>query len=882
MAIKKNELYGSLWASCDKLRGGMDASQYKDYILTLLFVKYVSDKFKDEPYADITVPEGGSFDDLVKLCNTKNIGEGMDKVVARLAEENDLRGVIDNAKFNDETKIGKGDEMIDKLTGLINIFRRPELDFSQNRADGDDLIGDAYEFLMRKFATESGKSKGQFYTPAEVSRILAKVIGIAGETDNNATVYDPACGSGSLLIRALDEVAFPLAGYGQEKDVTTAGLAKMNTVLHNRSTTTIKSGNTFSFPQYFEDGSDNTILKRFDYIVANPPFSTKNWTDGLKEYGRFDAYSARPPEKNGDYAWLLHIIKSLKSTGKAAVILPHGVLFRGNAEETIRHEIVDKGYIKAIISLPPNLFYGTGIPACIIVLDKETASKRDGILMIDASRGFMKDGDKNRLREQDIYKIVKVFNDGIRLKGEYQNAPDYDPKFARYVPMHEICNVNGYNLNIPRYIDSQPPEDTHDIEAHLKGGIPIADIDALSVYWGVFGHLRKALFSIVRPGYLKLKVADDKIQDTVYSDSEFRDYAAHIDAAFNEWKGSVDHSLRTIASGMSPKELIERISKALFETFTKIKLIDRYDVYQVLLSYWRDVMADDVYVIASDGYEAARELECEYVVRKGVTTSKLKSWEGKLIPKQILIDAFFSAEAKAIEQAEAVLAEKESRLAEIIDNAPEDAIIRELAGNDGKIGKRDIAAKIAEIEESIDSPEIQDAKSLETMCASKVGKKQVQKHIENHPRLSGAKNDKGNVTLTSVRQFIALLRKSTPPAEIYREDYDILIAYEKLSNEIEGQVELVSNLRTELDQIVRERYQVLTVDEIKELLVNRKWYFSIFDGIDALYTAISHRLTDRIRELAGRYACPLPELQDRLRASESEVAKHLKEMGFSW
>ena len=204
MAIKKNELYSSLWASCDKLRGGMDASQYKDYILTLLFVKYVTDKFKDVKYADITVPEGGSFDDLVALKGDKNIGEEMDKVIAKLAEaeNNNLRGVIDNAHFNDEAKLGKGQEMVDKLTGLIAIFQRPEFDFKNNKAGGDDILGDAYEYLMRNFATESGKSKGQFYTPAEVSRILAKVIGIDKVTDPDTSVYDPACGSGSLLIRA--------------------------------------------------------------------------------------------------------------------------------------------------------------------------------------------------------------------------------------------------------------------------------------------------------------------------------------------------------------------------------------------------------------------------------------------------------------------------------------------------------------------------------------------------------------------------------------------------------------------------------------------------------------------------------------------------------
>ena len=428
MAVKKSEIYSSLWASCDALRGGMDASQYKDYILTLLFVKYVSDKFTGEDYADVEVPEGGSFDDMVKLIGKKNIGEGINKVIAKLAAANNLRGVIDKVSFNDPDKLGKGDEMVKKLSKLIEIFRRPELDFSKNRADDDDLIGDAYEYLMRKFATESGKSKGQFYTPAEVSRILAKVIGISEETRSSATIYDPACGSGSLLIRALNEAPIDLSGYGQEKDTTTAGLAIMNAVLHNK-VATIKAGNTFSDPQYFENGSEETVLRRFDYIVANPPFSIKNWTDGVKEYGRFDGYGERPPEKNGDYAWLMHILKSLKRTGKAAVILPHGVLFRGNAEGEIRKALIKTGYIKGIIGLPANLFYGTGIPACIIIIDKEDADERTGIFMIDASHDFVKDGNKNRLRERDIYKIVTTFNAQITD----------DPHYARFVPT-EITN----------------------------------------------------------------------------------------------------------------------------------------------------------------------------------------------------------------------------------------------------------------------------------------------------------------------------------------------------------------------------------------------------------------------------------------------------------
>ena len=438
MAVKKTQLYASLWASCDKLRGGMDSSEYKDYILTILFMKYVTDKFKNKgAYEDIKVfdkahdkepdPDkrtGCSFDDFIALKGKKNIGEGMDKIIARLADENtDLKGVIDIAHFNDEKKLGSGKEMVDKLTDLISIFQRPELDFSKNKAEGDDIIGDAYEFLMRKFATESGKSKGQFYTPAEVSRILADVVGISRCTDSSATVCDPACGSGSLLIRAIDAAPFPIMGCGQEKESTTAGLAKMNAVLHRKAEITIKSGNTFSNPQYL-DKSDNSVLERFDYIVANPPFSMKNWRDGItgKEYGRFEGYGDMPPEKNGDYAWLMHILKALKTNGKAAVILPHGVLFRGNAEATIREVIIKKHWIKGIISLPANLFYGTGIAACVLVIDKEGAANRQGIFMIDASRGYVKDGNKNRLRERDIYKIVTTFNEQITT----------DPKYARF------------------------------------------------------------------------------------------------------------------------------------------------------------------------------------------------------------------------------------------------------------------------------------------------------------------------------------------------------------------------------------------------------------------------------------------------------------------
>lgn len=877
MAVKKSELYSSLWASCDALRGGMDASQYKDYILTLLFVKYVSDKFTGEDYADVEVPEGGSFDDMVQLIGKKNIGEGINKVIAKLAAANNLRGVIDKVSFNDPDKLGKGDEMVKKLSKLIEIFRRPELDFSKNRAEDDDLIGDAYEYLMRKFATESGKSKGQFYTPAEVSRILAKVIGISEEDRPSATIYDPACGSGSLLIRALNEAPIDLSGYGQEKDTTTAGLAIMNAVLHNK-VATIKAGNTFSDPQYFETGSDETVLRRFDYIVANPPFSIKNWTDGVKEYGRFDGYGERPPEKNGDYAWLMHILKSLKRTGKAAVILPHGVLFRGNAEGEIRKNLIKTGYIKGIIGLPANLFYGTGIPACIIIIDKEDADERTGIFMIDASHDFVKDGNKNRLRERDIYKIVTTFNEQITD----------DPHYARFVPMSEITGKNDYNLNISRYIDSGISEDLQSIEAHLKGGIPAYDVDGMERYWSIFGLLKNKLFSVLRDGFYQLNVSKDEVRPLIHEDEEFSSYADKIDNAFVAWRSAVDQELRSINAYVNAKDLIVCLAEQILIQFEGVELIDKYDVYQVLLAYWQEVMSDDVYLLIQDGYEAGRELSYEYVVKTKtegdetvtIVTDKVKSWDGKLIPKSIIIDTYFAEEAKAIEAAEVIVADTQARINELLEGAEEGSAIAEVLENETMSFAKALKAAIDNIRSKIHSEEIDALLALLNLLPMK--KKDMDSYLVKHPICASAKNDKGNVNASSVKARVAILRETTPVPEMYAEDYEQLTSLFTLMAKNDEQSKLVKALKAQLEEKVKEKYSVLTVEEIKELLVNKKWYYSIYDGIDALYVAISHSITNRIVELAERYENTLPALSTVVNDYEARVQSHLERMGFVW
>ena len=550
MALKKSQLYSSLWQSCDELRGGMDASQYKDYVLTLLFMKYVSDKYAGKPGALIVVPPDGSFTDMVKLKGDKEIGDKINTIISRLAEANDLKGVIDQADFNDESKLGAGKEMQDRLSKLVAIF--DGLDFRANRAEGDDLLGDAYEYLMRHFATEAGKSKGQFYTPAEVSRIMAKVIGIKSDTRQDQTIYDPTCGSGSLLLKAATEAPHGITIYGQEMDNATWALALMNMFLHDHPTAELWRGNTLAAP-YFKN-QDNS-LKTFDFAVANPPFSAKAWSIGLNpahdEYRRF-TYGI-PPAKNGDYAFLLHLIASLKSKGKGAIILPHGVLFRGNKEADIRKNLIQRGFIKGIIGLPANLFYGTGIPACILVIDKENAHARTGIFIMDASKGFLKDGNKNRLRSQDIYRIVDVFNRQTEL-----------PRYSRMVPVAEIAGpANDYNLNIPRYIDSSEPEDLHDLDAHLNGGIPNRDIDALDAWWEHFPSLRKTLFKRNRKGYSNARIDARQVKSTILGHDEFQAYEKRVTDIFDTWHKRHKRRLAGVQVGSHPREIIGILSEDL-------------------------------------------------------------------------------------------------------------------------------------------------------------------------------------------------------------------------------------------------------------------------------------------------------------------------------
>jgi len=808
MPIKKSELYSSLWASCDELRGGMDASQYKDYVLVMLFVKYVSDKYAGQPYAPIVIPEGGGFADMVALKGDKEIGDKVNKIIGKLAEANELKGVIDVADFNDPDKLGRGKEMVDRLSNLVAIFENPALDFSSNRAEGDDILGDAYEYLMRHFATQSGKSKGQFYTPAEVSRVIAQVIGISGAKSQDQTIYDPTCGSGSLLLKAADQAPRGVTIYGQEMDNATAALARMNMILHDNPSAEIWQDNSLARPHWLANGR----LKTFDFVVANPPFSNKAWRTGFDPendlYDRFE-YGI-PPKKNGDYAFLLHILRSLKSTGKGAVVLPHGVLFRGNVEAGIRRNLVRRGYIKGIIGLPANLFYGTGIPACILVLDKEHAAARTGLFMIDASQGYIKDGNKNRLRHQDIRKIVDVFNGQIEL-----------PKYSRLVGRAEI-ETHDYNLNIPRYIDSTEPEDLQDVAAHLRGGIPNHDIDDLTRYWNVFPTLEDNLFEDnARPGYSDLRVAAGEIKPAILAHPEFVAYTQMVNAVFAQWRAKHRPRLTGLAVDDRPQPLIKALSEDLLQAFAPLPLIDRYDVYQHLMTYWTEAMQDDVTMIAADGWLGAnklRLLEAQAKESADLKIGKLK-YKADLIPPELIINRYFAAEQQAIETLEA---EKDAISRQI------EALEEEHSGEDGL--------------------------------------------------LEEAKNDKGNITKSNVTARLKEIKDDPDLAD----ELAVLNAYLALADRETKAGRAIREAQKRLDTQVAEKYAALTEDEVKTLVVDDKWLAALAAAVQTELDRISQALTGRVKELAERYAVPLPQIAEDVEALSDKVDAHLERMGFVW
>ena len=894
--MKKSELYSLLWEACNKLRGGVEPARYKDYVLVLLFFKYVSDRYKGQPFAEFTISKGASFEDLIAAKGKSDVGERVDKIIQKFLEDNRLQGSLPDVSFNNPDELGSGKELVDKVSGLISVFQNPAIDFRNNRASGDDIIGDAYEYFMMKFAQESGKSKGQFYTPSEVSRIIARLIGIGNIRQmptKKWTLYDPAAGSGSLLIRAADEAPVDENGdsivtiFGQEKDHATAGLAKMNLILHQKGTGEIKRGNTLVDPAFTDDFGE---LKKFDFIVMNPPFSDKSWSDGIKtsedKYKRFDGYGV-PPEKNGDYAWFLHVLKSLDSNGKAGIIMPHGVLFRGNAEETIRIKVLEKRYIKGIVSLPANLFYGTGIPACIVIIDKEDAETRDGIFLIDASRGFKKDGNKNRLREQDIEKIVQTFTNQLEISG-----------YSRFVKYEEVLGQNAGNLNVPRYIQKIDDTLPQNIAAHLKGGIPGTDIESLKRLWDISLALKQEIFTCVDEAHdvYNLALPSGEIEGVIGQDASIlAEKQKETDAIFTQWRDSVKDILLGIESETNPKELIRTIAVMLLNAYESARLLDNYDVYDCLLNYWNAKLQDDVYAIKASGYEVGREIEYEYAQKKakdesGETisvddTSKVKSFEGALIPREIIETVYFADKLTTINELMEQSAALEAELDEMREEeSGDEGLLKDVLNDKGdSIPKANLNKRLKELDAKKTSAAM-DAMTRLVALFDEGKTDDMEKLIREMPELAefDIRNKNGTFGKAKLKTALKATADSAVVPEIYKDEYDALTAYAAKSAEKDEVDKKLKDARKAMDDEVEAKYGELTVDEIKHLLFDMKWMAKLEADIRDEIEQVLNNLSSKVLLIAKRYEHTLGEIEDRTAKSRAAVMAALERMGYKW
>lgn len=839
------------------------------------------------------VAPGTSFDDLILAKGKPDVGERVDKIIQKFLEDNHLQGALPEVSFNNTDELGSGKELVDRVSGLIGVFQNPAIDFRTNRASGDDIIGDAYEYFMMKFAQDSGKSKGQFYTPSEVSRIIARLIGIGNikpVPDKSWTIYDPAAGSGSLLIRAADEAPVGEDGnsivtiFGQ--DNSTSGLAMMNLILHQKGTGEICKGNTLANPQFKDEFGQ---LRRFDFVVMNPPFSDKDWSDGIKpssdQFHRFDGFGV-PPEKNGDYAWFLHVIKSLDTNGKAGIVMPHGILTRGNAEETIRRAILKTRYIKGIVSLPGNLFYGTPIPACLVFIDKENADTRDGIFFIDASEGYKKDGNKNRLREQDIEKIVRVFNNREDVKG-----------FSRLVPYSEILDDNEGNLNVLRYIQKADNSLPQNINAHLQGGIPKQDIDSLDRLWMVSPELKKSIFTCVDTAnsIYQLALASDVIESVFEQDQKLRD-EKHKEGTeiFGIWRDKIRDIMLGIAEDTDPKQFIRQLGSMILEAYVDSHFLDNYDIYDCLMNYWNEKLQDDVYAIKAYGYECGREIEYTYAQKKikdesGETITvddkaKVKSFEGALIPRAIVESEYFMDHLVAIDtmanKREQLLAEME----ELRENeSDDDGLLKDVLSESGDLPKANLIKRIKELDSKKTSPEMIALASLMDSFGI-VSRDEMERIVQTAPDIEGygIRNKNGTFAKAKLKAAMKAAVDMAPIPDIFQDEYNALMAYQAKLDELETLNKDIKNVQKELDDLVLSKYETLTVDDIKHLLFDEKWMPRLYEDINNEIERVLNDYASRVILIAKRYEHTLGEIESKTAKSKIAVHQALERMGYKW
>lgn len=692
--MNKQQLANKIWESANKMRSKIEANEYKDYILGFIFYKYLSDKevkfLKDQGYDDELLKTVSEEDEETVEYIQKNIGYfigyndlfstwldmgkdfSVDNVTTALSAFSRLissthKKVFDKVFDTLETGLSKlGDTSgarTKAISGLLQLIKDIPMDGKQDY----DVLGFVYEYLLEKFASNAGKKAGEFYTPHEVSVLMSEIVANHLKGKDEIKIYDPTSGSGSLLINIGKSVSKYVTNsdnikyYAQELKENTYNLTRMNLVMRGikPSNITTRCGDTLEedWP-YFDDSNPTETYEPLyvDAVVSNPPYS-QAWDPSDKESDPRYARFGLAPKGKADYAFLLHDLYHIRPEGIMTIVLPHGVLFRGGEEGTIRKNLIENNNIDTIIGLPANIFFGTGIPTIIMVLKQ----KRDNndVLIIDASKGFVKEGKNNKLRASNIKRIVDTVAARISIQ-----------KFSKVVSRDEI-RQNDYNLNIPRYVDSSESAETWDIYASMFGGIPVNEIDNLADYWNAFPNLRSALFKPSDTPYLQL--ACDNIKSAIYNNEDVNSFEQAYKLAFNGFEDYLCTELIENAVSVEISKEETAISENIFARLADVQLVDKYEAYQLLDDEWGKI-AVDLEIIQTEGFEATKKVDPNIVIKKkdGKEQETQEGWVGHIIPFELVQTTILSDDYNALKEKENRLAEIPSEYDEIIDSMTED------------------------------------------------------------------------------------------------------------------------------------------------------------------------------------------------------------------
>lgn len=846
--MNKQQLAAKIWESANKMRSKIEANEYKDYILGFIFYKFLSEKevkyLKENDWTDEYLPDLTEEDSETVESVQKNLGyfisydnlfstwlsKGRDFSVQDVRDalsafsrlintthKKVFEGVFDTLQTG-LSKLGDSSASQSKaISDLIHLIKDIPMDGKQDY----DVLGFIYEYLISMFAANAGKKAGEFYTPHEVSLLMSEIVADHLKDRNEIKIYDPTSGSGSLLINIGKSVAKFIDNennikyYAQELKQNTYNLTRMNLVMRGILPDNIvtRNGDTLEddWPYFDENDPIGTYDPLYvDAVVSNPPYS-QAWNPTDKETDPRYARFGLAPKGKADYAFLLHDLFHLKSDGIMTIVLPHGVLFRGGEEGEIRKNLIEQNHIDAIIGLPANIFFGTGIPTIIMVL-KQKRSNTD-VLIVDASKGFIKVGKNNKLRASDIKRIVDV----VTKRESVQ-------KFSKVVSRDEI-RKNDYNLNIPRYVDSSEAAESWDIYASMFGGLPLSEIDELKEYWIAFPELRNTLFENTSSAYCNLRVENIKKAIKEHSDvCAFENKYRDVFSGFDEY---LYDELIEKMTALNISKAEATLSANIFERLKDIPLVDKYEAYQLLDDDWTKI-AVDLEIIQTEGFEATKRVDPNMVIKKkdGKEQEVQEGWLGRIIPFDLIQDTLLADDRAALKTKENRLSEIASEYEELFDSLTEEEKEGDYAGEDGFVN--------AEIKKALksDSVEPETKEKLRKVAALATEEKELKAAIKKDAGLLEGKT-KETIESLSDEQVIDLLKDKwiTPliqslmklPDSIVNELVSKLEAltkkYETTFAEVETQIsETEKVLSAMIDDLEGNEFDKLGLSEFKKML----------------------------------------------------------------